>query len=92
MFKFLLNKILSANLTEVAETLTQTVSEAVPETAAQTAEEAGNALSLGFTTANISEALLWFITGMVGIFMVIGIIIVVVSLLNKLGSGKKKAE
>lgn len=86
MFKILLNKILSANLTDVAETLTQNVSESVSETVAET----DSAMVLKFTTENLSEALLWFITGMVGVFMVIGIIIIVVSLLNKFGLGKKK--
>ena len=85
MFKLLLNKLLSANLSEVAETVVQSVSESV----SQTGTEATGGIALEFTTANLSEALLWFVTGMVGIFMVIGIIIVVVSLLNKIGSRKK---
>ncbi|MBQ8182352.1 MAG: hypothetical protein IJ025_00435 [Clostridia bacterium] len=86
MFKILLNKILSAKITDVAETMVQSVSETVPETVAET----GSAMAIKFTTENLSEALLWFITGMVGVFLVIGIIIIVVSLLNKAGSGKKK--
>lgn len=85
MFKLLLNKLLSANLSEVAETVVQSVSESV----SQTGTEATGGIALEFTTANFSEALLWFVTGMVGIFMVIGIIIVVVSLLDKIGSRKK---
>lgn len=85
MFKLLLNKLLSANLSEVAETVVQSVSESVSQTGA----EATGGIALEFTTANLSEALLWFVTGMVGIFMVIGIIIVVVSLLDKIGSRKK---
>ena len=85
MFKLLLNKLLSANLSEVAETVVQSVSESVSQTGVETT----GGIALEFTTANLSEALLWFVTGMVGIFMVIGIIIVVVSLLDKIGSRKK---
>jgi hypothetical protein len=43
---------------------------------------------LKFTTENIREALLCSLAGMVGIFIVIGIIIISVSLLNKAGSKK----
>ena len=47
-------------------------------------------IGLEFTTENIGEALLCSIAGMVGIFIVIGIIILSVSLLNKSGSKKGK--
>ncbi len=46
--------------------------------------------ALGFTTANIGEALLCSVAGMVGIFIVVGIIILSVSVLNKLGTRNKK--
>ena len=38
----------------------------------------------------IMEALLCSVAGMVGIFIVVGIIILSVSILNKAGNGKKK--
>lgn len=47
-------------------------------------------MGLHFTTENIGEALLCSGAGMVGIFIVVGIIILSVSVLNKVGSGKKK--
>lgn len=50
---------------------------------------AGNSLGFKFTTENIGEALLCAGAGMVGIFIVVGIIILCVSVLNKIGSGKK---
>ena len=45
-----------------------------------------------FTTEYIKEALLCSVAGMVGIFIVVGIIILSVSILNKAGSGKKKDD
>ena len=45
-----------------------------------------------FTTENIKEALLCSAAGMVGIFIVVGIIILSVSILNKAGTGKKKDD
>ncbi len=47
-------------------------------------------IGLEFTTEHFGEALLCSIAGMVGIFIVIGIIILSVSLLNKSGSKKGK--
>ena len=47
---------------------------------------------LGFTTENIGEALLCSLAGMVGIFIVVGIIIFGVNMLNKLGSRSKSKE
>ncbi len=47
-------------------------------------------MGLKFTTENIGEALLCSGAGMVGIFIVVGIIILSVSILNKAGTGKKK--
>lgn len=49
-----------------------------------------SSIGLEFTTANFGEALLCAIAGMVGIFIVIGIIIFSVSLLNKAGNKKDK--
>ncbi len=43
---------------------------------------------LKFTTENLSEALLCSLAGMVGIFIVVGIIILSVAILNKAGSKK----
>ncbi len=59
---------------------------AVAEVVAETTEAA----KLGFHTSDIGEALLCSAAGMVGIFIVVGIIILSVSLLNKAGAGKKK--
>ncbi len=44
---------------------------------------------LAFTTENIGEAALCSVAGMVGIFLVVGVIILSVSLLNKIGAEKK---
>lgn len=49
------------------------------------AVEAGTVEGLAFTTENLSEALLCSGAGMVGIFIVVGIIISSVSVLNKIG-------
>ncbi len=57
---------------------------------AVTTEAAEEAIKLSFSTDNIGEALLCSGAGMVGIFIVVGIIILSVSVLNKAGSGKKK--
>lgn len=69
-------------------TLAKTVETTVAEVAAS--EVATQAAEIGFTTANIKEALLCSVAGMVGIFIVVGIIILSVSLLNKVGAKKKK--
>lgn len=55
----------------------------------QAAAQAGTVEGLSFTTENIGEALLCSGAGMVGIFIVVGIIIGSVSILNKVGSSKK---
>ena len=55
----------------------------------QAAAQAGTVEGLSFTTENIGEALLCSGAGMVGIFIVVGIIIGSVSVLNKVGSSKK---
>ena len=51
--------------------------------------QAGTVEGLHFTTENLGEALLCSGAGMVGIFIVVGIIIGSVSVLNKVGSSKK---
>ena len=55
----------------------------------QAAAQAGTVEGLSFTTENIGEALLCSGAGMIGIFIVVGIIIGSVSVLNKVGSSKK---
>ncbi len=55
----------------------------------QAAAQAGTVDGLSFTTENIGEALLCSGAGMIGIFVVVGIIIGSVSILNKVGSSKK---
>ena len=55
----------------------------------QATAQAGTVDGLHFTTENIGEALLCSGAGMVGIFVVVGIIIGSVSILNKIGSSKK---
>jgi hypothetical protein len=47
-------------------------------------------IGLEFSTEYIGEALLCSVAGMVGIFIVIGIIIFSVSILNKSGNKKEK--
>ena len=54
-----------------------------------TTQAVEESIGLEFTTENIGEALLCSGAGMVGIFIVVGIIILSVSILNKAGSGKK---
>ena len=74
------NTLAKAVETTVADIATSSVAtEAVTEAA-----------ELGFSTDNIQEALLCSAAGMVGIFIVVGIIILSVSILNKVGSKKKK--
>ena len=55
----------------------------------QAAAQAGTVEGLSFTTENFGEALLCSGAGMAGIFIVVGIIIGSVSVLNKVGSSKK---
>lgn len=47
-------------------------------------------IGLEFTTEHFGEALLCSVAGMVGIFIVIGIVILSVSLLNKSSNKKEK--
>lgn len=55
----------------------------------QASAQAGTVEGLSFTKENIGEALLCSGAGMIGIFIVVGIIIGSVSILNKIGSSKK---
>ena len=68
----------------LAKTVETTVTEVV------TSEVATEAAKIGFSTDNVQEALLCSVAGMVGIFIVVGIIILSVSILNKVGAKKKK--
>ena len=52
------------------------------------AAQAGTVEGLSFTTENFGEALLCSGAGMIGIFIVVGIIIGSVTILNKTGSKK----
>ncbi len=60
--------------------------ESISETAVITTEAATEA------TNNVTEALMMSGAGMIGIFIVIGVIILSVTLLNKIGSGEKKKD
>ncbi len=76
MFKALFAKICSVLSVGVIGGPTEVI---VAETATE---------GLKFSTEYIGEALLCSIAGMVGIFIVVGIIILSVSILNKLGNKK----
>lgn len=60
--------------------------EAVTEAVTEVADKG---IDLTFTTENMGEAALCAAAGMVGIFIVVGIIILSVSILNKAGTKKK---
>ncbi len=47
---------------------------------------------LAFTTENLSESLICSIAGMAGIFIVVGIIILSTTLLNKFNGASKKKD
>ena len=57
--------------------------------ATATAANEGTVEALKFTTENLSESLVCSLAGMAGIFIVVGIIILSTTLLNKF-SGKKE--
>lgn len=57
-----------------------------------TTEVVKEAAEIAFTTENIRESLLCAGAGMVGIFIVIGIIILSVSILNRAGAEKKRKD
>ncbi|MBR6551906.1 MAG: hypothetical protein IKT89_03595 [Clostridia bacterium] len=54
----------------------------------QAVAKAGTVEGLAFTTENLSEALVCSIAGMAGIFIVVGIIILSTTLLNKFSAKK----
>ncbi|MBR4286558.1 MAG: hypothetical protein IKT55_02500 [Clostridia bacterium] len=72
---------------DMFNTLAKTVETTVTEVA--TSEVVTEAAKIGFSTDNVQEALLCSVAGMVGIFIVVGIIILSVSVLNKIGAKKK---
>jgi hypothetical protein len=61
-----------------------------PEATEVASEIASEVAKVGFNPENVGDALLDSAAGMVGIFIVVGIIILSVSLLNKAGAAKKK--
>ena len=61
---------------------------AVESTAPETTEVVNKAME--FSTERLPEALLCSVAGMVGIFIVVGVIILSVSILNKAGADRKK--
>ena len=79
MFNFLLSKVAQS---DVSETVTEVVTE-VTETLSE-------GMQINPTTDNMETAGLWFVTGMIGVFAVIGVIIIFVGLLNKIGNKKEK--
>lgn len=58
------------------------------ESTTQVQDAASKALE--FSTERLPEALLCSVAGMIGIFIVVGVIVFSVTLLNKLGADKKK--
>ena len=54
----------------------------------QATANAGTVEGLRFTTENISEALICSLAGMAGIFIVVGIIVLSTTLLNKFSAKK----
>ena len=72
----------------ITNTVETTVAELVSSEA--TTEAVKEAVEIGFTKEFIGEAALCSAAGMVGIFIVIGIIILSVSLLNKSNNKKEK--
>ena len=54
----------------------------------QATANAGTVEGLRFTTENLSEALICSLAGMVGIFIVVGIIVLSTTLLNKFSAKK----
>ncbi len=56
----------------------------------QAAAEAGTVEGLNFTLDNIGEALICSLAGMAGIFIVVGIIILSTTLLNKFSAKSDK--
>lgn len=61
-----------------------------PETTVAVSETVKEAVEVGFTKDNIGQALTMSAAGMIGIFLVVGVIILSVAILNKAGASKKK--
>ena len=74
--------------TVAIEKTTEAVSAVSEEIVETVGETSGGLENLSFSTENLVEALLDSAAGMVGIFLVVGIIIASVTILNKLGSKK----
>lgn len=70
----------------VAETVAETIAETVAETTAEVAPMLGN---IDFQPMNFVNNLGYMATGMIGIFVVIGVIIVATTVINKAASKKK---
>ena len=58
----------------------------------QAATKAGSVQGLAFTTENLSEALICSLAGMAGIFIVVGIIILSTTRLNKFSAKSNKKD
>ena len=58
--------------------------------ATATVANEGTVDALKFTTENLSEALICSLAGMAGIFIVVGIIVLSTTLLNKFSAKKEK--
>ena len=74
--------------TVAIEKTTEAVSAVSEEIVETVGETSGGLRNLSFSAENLVEALLDSAAGMVGIFLVVGIIIASVTILNKLGSKK----
>ena len=60
--------------------------------ATATVANEGTVEALKFTTENLSEALICSLAGMAGIFIVVGIIVLSTTLLNKFSSSGKNKD
>ena len=74
--------------TVAIEKTTEAVSAVSEEIVVRVGDTSGGLRNLSFSAENLVEALLDSAAGMVGIFLVVGIIIASVTILNKLGSKK----
>lgn len=79
MFKFILSKVAQSD-----------VSEKVSEVVTEVSTTLSDGIQINPTTENMETAGLWFVTGMIGVFAVIGVVILSVVLLNKVGNKKEK--
>lgn len=76
-------------MNNVVETTAEVVTSAIAETAEVATEAASLFGDITFEPMNFVSNLGHMATGMVGIFVVIGVIILVTSLMNKISSRKK---